>query len=420
MKETIYDFFTDESIRSTDTLLFYYSSHGIPDTDGDVYLASSDINPRQPFRKGFSFSRLTDMMNRSISTRMVAMLDCCYSGAAKLSKGSENDAAKRGTTAIENKSKLLEQEEGKCILAASQAAQEAYGKRTEDHSIFTYYLLDGLKENEKSVDIYGDITVDTLGIYVYDSIMNSEQKKLNQKPVRKVEAGGKIVLAHYPKLAKSEDSLLKLLKGGNVAEFNKITKTKQSTGVIEHGYLLHERKFSHRLNFGGEEIDNVDLTGVDLHEADICRTILDASDFTNAILYWSNLATARARRAIFRGANLQSTYLSKVDLAGADLSGADLSRAVVIRADLDRTKLSEAKFSNSILVGCREYDNLECTNADFKDAIIDNNDLVEYFITHNAKNVPPAVRTHEELKSKLEEKGYSGRIMEKILGRSLY
>ncbi len=92
IRNAIFDFFTDETINSQDTLLFYYSGHGIPDTDGDVYLASSEMNPKQPFRNGFSFSLLTNMMNRSMSRRVVAILDCCYSGAAKVSKTDENAA----------------------------------------------------------------------------------------------------------------------------------------------------------------------------------------------------------------------------------------------------------------------------------------------------------------------------------------
>ena len=97
IKDAIYDFFGDETINSQDTILFYYSGHGIPDIDGDVYLASSEINPKQPYRNGFSFSELTKMMNRSLSTRVVAILDCCYGGAAKVGKGNEDDAAKIGT-----------------------------------------------------------------------------------------------------------------------------------------------------------------------------------------------------------------------------------------------------------------------------------------------------------------------------------
>jgi uncharacterized protein YjbI with pentapeptide repeats len=420
MKESIYDFFTDESISSRDTLIFYYSGHGIPDINGDIYLASSEINPRQPFRSGFAFSDLADMMNRSVSTRIVTILDCCYSGAAKLSKGSGDAAAKIGATVIEDQSKLLSKEEGKCILAASQATQEAFGKKTEEHSVFTYYLLEGLKGNQNSVDSYGNVTVDTLGKYVYDSIMSlPEQKRPNQKPIRKLEVGGTILLANFPELAKSEDALLRLLKECKVSEFNSITKSYQSKGVIDPGYGPGERSFSYRLDFGGKEIPNVNLSGIDLHEADICRMILYDSDFSNANLAVANLASARADRAVFRKANLQNAYLSRTDLSDADLSGALLSRAILLRATLHRTTLSDAIISKSVLVGCTEFSKLKCINADFKDTIIDNKELVDYLETHGAKNVSCAGSTKEELKSRLNQNGYQGKIVEKILERSL-
>jgi Caspase domain len=97
LKDRIYNFFTDSNIKSEDVLLFYYSDHGAPDVIGDVYLASSEINHDAPFRKGFSFHELTNTMERSNSTRMVTILDCCYSGPAKMSKEHKEDAARLGT-----------------------------------------------------------------------------------------------------------------------------------------------------------------------------------------------------------------------------------------------------------------------------------------------------------------------------------
>ena len=205
MREAIIDFFTDVNTKAEDTLLFYYSGHGIPDVDGDIYLASSEIDPDAPFRKGFSFNELTKMIQRSVSIRIVTVLDCCYSGAAKLSKGHEEDAAKLGTATIDTKANVLEQGEGKCLLAASQAAQEAYALKEGDHSIFTYYLLQGLRGNEKSVDSDGNITPYSLGNYIYRSILNlPARKRPKQKPITKVEASGDIILASYPNLVKSK------------------------------------------------------------------------------------------------------------------------------------------------------------------------------------------------------------------------
>jgi hypothetical protein len=205
MRDTIYDFFDNANTKADDTLIFYYSGHGVPDTDGDVYLATSEIDPDSPYRRGFSFNELTRMMNNSPSTKIVTILDCCYSGAAKISKGigkgGDDAAAKLGTAAINDKSTKLQKNKGMCILAASQAAQEAYALKEGENSIFTYYLLEGLRGNEKSVDTFGNVTADSLGKYVHRAILNLPQdKRPKQTPIRKVEEGDEIILAHYPNL----------------------------------------------------------------------------------------------------------------------------------------------------------------------------------------------------------------------------
>jgi hypothetical protein len=232
LEDAIEDFFDDETIRPQDTILFYYSGHGIPDADGDVYLASSESNPKKPYKKGFSFTHLTKMMNKSNSTRIVTILDCCYSGAAEVSKGNEDDAVILGTATIENKSRLLKHGEGKCILSASQAYQEAYGKKKGDHSVFTFYTLQGLRKNKEAVDPDGNVTVDTLGTYVYNTIMNlPANEKPNQKPIRKVEAGGTIVLASYPSLRSFTQD--------DKSDYNKeITKITEMMGEGKHDKAL--------------------------------------------------------------------------------------------------------------------------------------------------------------------------------------
>ena len=87
-------------------------------------LQSSDTDPDKPYRRGFSFEELTKMIQKSISTSIVVILDCCYSGSAKISKGHEEDAAKIGRTAIDEKSRKLPLGQGKYILSASQSVEE--------------------------------------------------------------------------------------------------------------------------------------------------------------------------------------------------------------------------------------------------------------------------------------------------------
>jgi uncharacterized caspase-like protein len=172
MRDSIYDFFSDQNTKPDDLLLFYYSGHGVPDADEDVFLATSEIDPHLPSKRGFNFNELTKMIRDSISTSIVAILDCCYSGSAKISKGHEDDVARLGRSTIDRQSgKLAVHGEGKCILAASQAQGEAYVLEEHNHSLFTYYLLEGLKGKDKSaISDTGYITADSLSKYVYNTI----------------------------------------------------------------------------------------------------------------------------------------------------------------------------------------------------------------------------------------------------------
>jgi hypothetical protein len=201
VKDAIYDFFDDKRNDLDDTLVFYYSGHGVPGDDGDMYLASSDTDPDRPYRRGFSFEELRKRMEKTIATRVVVILDCCYSGSAKISKGDEEDAAKIGGLIIEQKSRELPEGQGKYILASSQLHQEAYALKTGEHSVFTYYLLEGLRGNVESIDSEGNVTPQSLGNYIIRSIMRLPfDERPRQRPMIKAEESGNVILASYPEL----------------------------------------------------------------------------------------------------------------------------------------------------------------------------------------------------------------------------
>ena len=204
MRDEIFDFFKDESIKSDDTILFYYSGHGVPDAD-TVFLAATDTDPNLPSKRGFSFDELTKLMNSCISTKIVSVLDCCYSGSAQISKSSDDEAV-LGTKLINKNSNRLQQSgEGKCLLAASLSYQQAFGMKKGGQSVFTHYLIEGLKGEQDAINKNGNITPDSLGKYLYHKVTKVFP---NQKPIRKVEASGEIILASYPDLVENFDPKL--------------------------------------------------------------------------------------------------------------------------------------------------------------------------------------------------------------------
>jgi tetratricopeptide (TPR) repeat protein len=213
LKKVIYDFFTNEYNKPDDTLVFYYSGHGIPDKFGTTFLAPSDMDSDHPFITGFSFDDLTNSMLACNSLRIVTILDSCFSGSLKISKGLDSKSGEEAATRIANsmieeKSEKLKQGVGRCLLAASQGYEEAYDRQEKDHSIFTYYLLEGLKGHKNAIDDEGNVTYDTLGKFITREIGNlPPEKRPKQTPVRKGEvSGGEIILANYPDLRKTKES----------------------------------------------------------------------------------------------------------------------------------------------------------------------------------------------------------------------
>lgn len=199
VRDTIYDFFVNNRSGHDDTLLFYYSGYVVPDVYGDIYLASSDIDFDNPYRGGFSFVELTKVIQKCISTRVVIILDCCYRGSAMVTMN-EKDSAKVGEYILDEKSRKLPAQ-GKYILSSNQTLQEAYALTTGQHSIFTYYLLEGLRGNTESIDSDGNVTPQSLGNYVYRKIMSlpsDERPKL--RPILRTEESANVILASYPEL----------------------------------------------------------------------------------------------------------------------------------------------------------------------------------------------------------------------------
>ena len=334
-RDAIIKFFMHRMLKPEDTLFFYFSGHGYLDRNtGRTYLSTSQIHPEYPESTGIPFDELTTYLNLSNSEKIVAVLDCCYSGAFEVHGGGtgvedqhmeaekgEEIASLANANMARTAERIIKSTQGKCVLASTLEEQRSFGMEGQPYSLFSYFLIQGLKgANGESVDINGYVTPELLGNYVNKKML--ELGTIKQKPMMKIDVTAQIILAYCPNLANRQqqqqaaqkDYLLQSLKEGKIIEFNESRR--------KNDYW--------RLDFC-----NVDFSGRDLSYADL----------RNSDLNLVNLREAKLQQAVFVESSLLSAQLSKADLSNARLSKSRLLKADLAFAKLSNTKLSEANLA---------------------------------------------------------------------------
>ena len=178
-----------------DLLLLYFSGHGIRDDRGQLFLAVKDTEHNLLRGTAIPAAFITDEMDNSRSRRQVLILDCCHSGAfARGMKGTPG--ASVGTaTAFEGTGS------GRVVLTATDSTQYAWeGDRVigqADNSVFTHYLIQGLRTGEADNDADGHTTLDELYDYVYEQVVNETPRQTPSK--WSYGQQGELVIARNPR-----------------------------------------------------------------------------------------------------------------------------------------------------------------------------------------------------------------------------
>ena len=120
----------------------------------------------------------------------------------------------------------------------------------------------------------------------------------------------------------------------------------------------------------GEDLSEMDLTGINLDEADLTDAELFQTDLTEANLKMADLRKADLSGADLSGAALYKVNLSEACLIEARLTGADLRSATLGGADLRGTTLHGVDFEETNL-----------TNVNFTEADLSGSNLTHADIT---------------------------------------
>ncbi|MFM9448009.1 caspase, EACC1-associated type [Streptomyces acidiscabies] len=173
--------------RRDDLTLLYFTGHGLKDDHGRLYLATTDTRHDSLLFTALSAEQIAQAMEGCVSRRMVLILDCCYSGAFP--------ARTKGDTEVHALERF--QGRGRTVLTASDSTQYSFdGERAQGQaaqSVFTRYLVEGLRDGSADLDGDGDITLDELYGYVHDRVVEAMPQ---QRPKKQDDVEGRIVIAH--------------------------------------------------------------------------------------------------------------------------------------------------------------------------------------------------------------------------------
>ncbi len=145
-----------------DLLLLYFSGHGMTDDRGRLYLATSNTSKKLIRSTSVSANFIHDRMSESRSRRQVVILDSCFSGAF-----AEGMSAKDNGT-IDIREQLGG--EGRAVLTSSTSTQYSFEQEGQDLSIYTRFLVEGIKSGEADRDQDEFISIDELHEYASQKV----------------------------------------------------------------------------------------------------------------------------------------------------------------------------------------------------------------------------------------------------------
>jgi uncharacterized caspase-like protein len=222
---------------SDDSLLLYYSGHGINDR-GRLYLATSGTDYDQPRGRSLAAKDVRDFMGECRAGRHIVVLDCCHSGA--FVEGAKAGGAAPAVTP----DTFASDGAGTYVLTASDAMQFAYDSgelRSGDGSgtsRFTSWLVEGLADGKAAPD-EDEITIDALYDYVCG---RARSERSRSTPQRFIHGGvGNPVIGRNPLAGSgriSQEIREKLLSGDYVTRLGIVAELKSG---LRRADKLHVR-----------------------------------------------------------------------------------------------------------------------------------------------------------------------------------
>ncbi len=175
-----------------DLLLLFFSGHGVKDESRELYFATCNTRKDQRGEliksTAVPASFVRSCLKRCKSKRQVVILDCCFSGAfADLLAKDDGDVDLESLLGTE----------GGVVLTSSSSLQYSFEQKGSDLSIYTRYLVEGIRTGAADQDGDGAVSVDELHQFASKKVQEAAPAMTPKIIVLKDE-GYKIKLAKAP------------------------------------------------------------------------------------------------------------------------------------------------------------------------------------------------------------------------------
>jgi len=164
-------------------IMVFFSGHGGADRTGDVYFLLQDTDSGNPAKTAYPMREFKKMLRSMPTNQVLAFLDACHSGSATQGKffiakdvnlGAMQKTSQDKIASLVKKEPDAEEpgQEDKQIgiFTSSQEDQISQEDTQEKHGLFTYYLLEGLKQGKADENQDGKITLEESYLYVYEKV----------------------------------------------------------------------------------------------------------------------------------------------------------------------------------------------------------------------------------------------------------
>lgn len=184
LEEELQDWLGSIDNPESKRLIVYYAGHGVPDIkkQNKAYLLPSDVRGTNPSR-GIALDEFYHTLSDLAFQQTTVFLDACFSGVNR-----ENEGVTEGLRGVEIEAEDPVMGDGNLIvISAAQGNETAQGYHEQGHGLFTYYLLNELRNSDGSVQL-GRLS-DNL---IYNVSQKAPQLKIRKKQTPSAKASNSL------------------------------------------------------------------------------------------------------------------------------------------------------------------------------------------------------------------------------------